>query len=588
MADSIQQSRDTKSAIAGLLLVLGFVLAIVAQSKNHRHTTDPVVSVVHSAQSLEGLPSAVRQMEAATEDLSVPTEVSTMLQTPSPGPTWHPIAETSQPIATSPAPKPDASTTPGAGASTKRPHIIMVVIDDMGYADLGFKGSGISTPTIDQLVASGTRLNNYYVLPACTHTRVALLSGKYPYRAGIYKVLEVPSKHGMNTKDKTLANVLRDRGYRTHAVGKWHLGHAWYDYLPTFRGFQSFFGCWLNKDHYTHNEIWNGDNVEAYDLHWETREKCGAGCASTMDYRGKYSTTIFTNRAVDIIKSIDPAPSKPPLFLYLGYQALHSPYQVPPEYLKLYKSKNWKENRKIYAAMLTAIDDGIAAMVKTLQNQGLWENTLMILTTDNGAPGSQGGSNTPLRGGKMQTYEGAIRADGMIVGPARKKLGILPGTNNRMFHVLDWMPTLTDLSDSVRNAVNVTAWSNLDGKSQVRSLRGGTANRREAFLGYDYYDNTNTGLAYRSKDLKLIRMRDGHYELYNLANDITESNNLLASSQAQVYTKRVNQMKRRIQLYENQFTTKTQTLGVCPGRIEYGTTPWNKPLLIPWCNAEVD
>ena len=590
-ASTGQQCWATKPAIAGSLLLVTFVLAIVAHSSNQ----DPTDRDLNGVRATQSLPS-VREMMAVTGNPSaqvrlVASKESTDV-TPSPrqGPTWHPIAETSQPVAITPAPKPDASsTTTNVASSSKRPHIVMVVIDDMGYADLGFKGSGIRTPTIDQLVAAGTRLTNYYVLPACTHTRVALMSGKYPYRAGIYKVLEVHSQNGMNIKDKTLANALEDRGYRTHAVGKWHLGHAWYDYLPTFRGFQSFFGCWLNKDHFTHNEIWNGDNVAAYDLHWETREKCGPGCARTVDYRGKYSTTIFTNRAVDIIKSIDPSPNKPPLFLYLGYQALHTPHQVPGEYVKLYKSKEgWNDRRKTYAGMLTAVDDGIAAIVKALQKQGLWDNTLMILTTDNGAEGG-GGSNAPLRGYKMQTYEGAIRADGMIVGPARKKLGILPGTNNRLFHAVDWMPTLTDLSDSVRNTTtNMTDWSNLDGTSQVRSLRGGKANRQEAFLGYDYRDNTNTGLAYRSQGLKLIRTPNGQYELYNLENDITESNNLLTTPQAQEYTERVKQMKRRIRWYQSQFTTRKPSLGVCPRQVAYGTTPWNKPLLIPWCNAEVD
>ena len=596
MAVAAQQSWATKPAIAGLLLLQACVLAIVAQS-NNRNQTDRVPSVVHATPSLESLPS-VRQMMAASGDPTVPEEVAAsneaaevmaMSQTLCP-PTWHPITETNQRISASP-PKADASstTTQNLVSSSKRPHIVMVVIDDMGYADLGFKGSGIRTPTIDRLVASGTRLTNYYVLPACTHTRIALMSGKYPYRAGIYKVLQARSQKGMNTKDATLANVLASRGYRAHAVGKWHLGHAWNDYLPTFRGFHSFFGCWLNKDHFNHTVTSKGDNVEAYDLHWETRDNCGRGCSRTVDYRGKYSTTIFTDRAVEIIKTIDPSPNEPPLFLYLGYQALHTPLQVPPKYRKLYKSKKgWKDKRKVYAGMLTAIDDGIAAIVKTLQEQGLWENTLMILTTDNGAPGGQGGSNTPLRGGKMQTFEGAIRADGMIVGPASKKLGILPGTNPRLFHAVDWMPTLTDLSDSVRNAPKVTDWANLDGISQVRSLRGGTANRLEAFLGYDYYDTTNTGLAFRSNELKLIRMKEGQYELYNLTNDISESKNLLTTSQAQAYATRVSHMKRRIQWYQSQFTAKAPSLGACPRRQAYGTTPWNKPLLIPWCNAELD
>ena len=581
------------SAIA-VSLFLALMLALVSLSSYHNPIPD-----VQAAHPIDGV-SSIRQVMESTSDLSSPTgptasnaPTDEMMHSPSTGPNWQPIAETSQPT-TTPTTMPttkegDKPTTQDAGSSSsKRPHIVMVVIDDMGYADLGFKGSGIRTPTIDQLVAAGTRLTNYYVLPACTHTRVALLSGKYPYRSGIYKVLEVGNPSGMNTKDKTLANDLTARGYLSHAVGKWHLGHAWYDYLPTFRGFRTFFGCWLNNDHFTHNEIMNRDDVEAYDLHLDTREKCGDGCATTRDYRGKYSTTIFTDRAVKLIQNKGKSPGKP-LFLYLAYQALHTPLQVPPEYLALYKSKpGWNDARKTYAAMLTAVDDGIAAVVKTLQEEGLWENTLMIITTDNGAPGGQGGSNTPLRGYKMQTYEGAVRADGMIVGPARKKLGIVGGVNPRQFHALDWMPTLTDLSDSTVDPSNLTDWSHLDGVSQVRSLRGGEANRREAFLGFDYHDETNTGLAYRSGNLKLIRLSDGSLELYDVTNDITESTNLWTPALAPMYKERVSQINRRIRWYKKQFTTKPPPLGQCPRVVSFGKTPWNKPLLIPWCNAELD
>ena len=552
---------------------------IVHDKARKPHDDGPSVRRLISNPSAIFTPGGAAAINEGTKETTTPS------QAPRLSPTLQPLDGTSQPT-------PKAGDSSGAQdvTSSKRPHIVMVVIDDMGYADLGFKGSGIRTPTIDRLVAAGTRLTNYYVLPACTHTRVAFLSGMYPYRAGIYKVLQVRSQNGMNTKDATLANVLAARGYKAHAVGKWHLGHAWSDYLPTFRGFQSFLGCWLNHDHFKHTALYNADNVDAYDLHWDTREKCGPGCTGTLDYRGKYSTTIFTNRAVNVIRSTDPSSGKPPLFLYLAYQAVHTPLQVPAQYLAQYESMpGWSNNRKIYAGMLTAVDDGIAAIVQALKEQGLWDNTLMIITTDNGAPGGQGGSNTPLRGGKMQTYEGAIRADGMIVGPARKKLGILPGTNPRLFHALDWMPTLTDLSDSVdKTSTNDADWSKMDGISQVRSLRGGKGNRREAFLGYDYHDNTNTGLAFRSGDMKLLRRQDGKYELYNLTNDIIESKNLWTAANVAVYQKRVTHLKRRIQWYETQFNTHAPSLGQCPRQFSYGTTPWNKPLMIPWCNAEVD
>ena len=466
----------------------------------------------------------------------------------------------------------------------RRPHIIMIVIDDMGFADPGFKGSGISTPTIDQLVKSGTLLTNYYVLPACTHTRIALMTGKYPYRSGMYRLVYGESQTGMNPYDSTLANVFRDRGYQAHAVGKWHLGHAWYDYLPTFRGFQSFLGCWLNQDHFNHS--FKG----AYDLRWDSREGCGSNCSQTPDARGKYSTYVYTDRAIDLIQSIDPSQDDP-LFLYLAYQALHTPLQVPSKYRAPYKGRSdWNDARKTYAGMLTAIDDGISAIVDALQRQGLWNNTLMILTTDNGAPGSgQGGSNAPLRGLKMDVFEGAIRADGMIVGPARKSLGIRSGKNNHLFHAVDWLPTLAELSegrsDNAGTATAAANWSTLDGISQVRSLRGGKSNRREAFLGYEYHDTSNRALAYRWGDLKLIRESSGQYLLYNVTGDVRERKDLWYKAR---YKSAVLRMRRRIQAYERTFNATAPSLGRCARRATFGTTPWDQPLMIPWCNPELD
>lgn len=129
-----------------------------------------------------------------------------------------------------------------AGKKIYRPHILFVVMDDIGSADLGYHGSGIQTPVADGLAKSGLRLTSFYTLPTCTTTRAALQTGRYPYRMGLYAVIRTRSTIAMPTNEETIPQVLKTVGYQTHAVGKWHLGHAKWEQTPTFRGYQSFFG----------------------------------------------------------------------------------------------------------------------------------------------------------------------------------------------------------------------------------------------------------------------------------------------------------------------------------------------------------
>jgi hypothetical protein len=136
----------------------------------------------------------------------------------------------------------------------KLPHIIMIVMDDLGKADLGIRGSGILTPNSDRLAKKGLQFQNYYVLPTCTTTRTAIMTGRYPYRMGQYEVIRARSARGMPLDEETLPEVLKKAGYQRHAVGKWHLGHSSFDYTPTFRGFESFYGFYAagRQDYYKH------------------------------------------------------------------------------------------------------------------------------------------------------------------------------------------------------------------------------------------------------------------------------------------------------------------------------------------------
>ena len=407
-------------------------------------------------------------------------------------------------------------------SAPSRPHIIMIVMDDLGSRDLGMHGSEILTPTCDELAQEGIYLDNYYVLPSCSPTRAALLSGRYPLHTGIHTWIEAESTAHLPLDEETVAQVLQRANYTTHAVGKWHVGHSSWNQTPTFRGFESFFGYYMgSEDYFAHNLPWrlNSTFKSLYDLRLDFREFCGANCSQFIDDRGKYSTNIFTRRAIDVINRHAQSKEEKPLFLYLAYQAVHSPDEVPHMYRDAYLDKNWTNKRTIYAGMLTAADEGIANVTQALKDSGLWNNTLIIFTTDNGGPtqvcGVQGSSNFPRRGGKCTVWEGGTTGDGFISGPALSTVAGMVG-NRRMediFHVVDWLPTLAELVGVQPNG------KVLDGVSQLSGLRGFNLPpaRREVFVGYAQANSLWFGPAIRRNRWKLIQgASGGPYDQSNL------------------------------------------------------------------------
>jgi len=326
-----------------------------------------------------------------------------------------------------------------------RPHVLFVVMDDLGAGDLGARGSGIMTPYLDQLSRAGVRLRNYYTHPVCSPSRIAMLTGRYPYRSGIFAAIRSKTTKGMATDDETLPQLLQQQaGYRTHGVGKWHVGLAKWSQLPTARGFHSYFGTVANADHYSHaaNDKHDGidDNSKVYTMFKATAAApyslsssataagaCsgndykkknnksgnknevdtgsgGGGCGSVtadsshnsnfemVDRRGEYSTHVFAAEATKLVrkyKNNQPtklAQMQHPLFLYLAFSAVHTPLQAPAKYVNLYKHKsNWGYQRKVYAGMLTAADEAVGNVTAALKQAGMYEDTLIVFTTDNGA-----------------------------------------------------------------------------------------------------------------------------------------------------------------------------------------------------------
>lgn len=221
-----------------------------------------------------------------------------------------------------------------SGSSRRPRHVVLVVADDLGYADLGYTGSNISTPHIDALARQGVKLANFYVQRACSPSRAALMTGRYNIRYGFQSgVLTNRNNFSLPLSETILPQfVHRAVRARCHIVGKWHLGYHRWEHTPTFRGFDSFVGYYSgDEDYYRHTGDCGG-----FDLHEELRHNCGINCSRHMwEAQGVYSTHLFTSRAVAIISAHDPQ-TDGSLFLYLPYQAVHVPDQVPSSYMEPY------------------------------------------------------------------------------------------------------------------------------------------------------------------------------------------------------------------------------------------------------------
>jgi len=349
-------------------------------------------------------------------------------------------------------------------AGAPRPHILYIMADDLGFADVGFHGSDIRTPNLDKLAAGGARLGQFYTQPMCTPTRAALMTGRYPLRYGLQTgVIPSGGSYGLATDEFLLPQALRDAGYRTALVGKWHLGHADQKYWPRQRGFDSFYGPLVGEiDHFKH---------EAHGV--------------TDWYRGNekleeegYDTELFGAEAVRLIAGQDP---KQPLFLYLAFTAPHTPFQAPQRYLDLYAHIE-DPSRRAYAAMITAMDDQIGEVVKALETQGMRENTLIVFHSDNGGTrskmfagesavsGELPASNAPFREGKGTLYEGGTRVVGLANWPGHVPAGEL----NEPLHVVDMLPTLARLAGA-----DLFASKALDGQDVWPTLASGSTGRSE-------------------------------------------------------------------------------------------------------------
>ncbi|MEQ2240150.1 hypothetical protein ILYODFUR_011885 [Ilyodon furcidens] len=324
---------------------------------------------------------------------------------------------------------------------SRSPHLIFIMVDDQGYGDIGYHGSDIQTPALDQLAAEGVKLENYYVQPICSPSRSQLMTGCYQIHTGLQHSIIRPRQPLCLPPDiPTLPERLAEAGYATHMVGKWHLGFSRPNCLPTQRGFQSFLGTLTGSgDHFSYQSC-DGAEACGFDLH--------DGNRPAWEMRGNYSTLLYIERAKKILQSHN---SHTPLFLYLSLQAAHAPLQAPDIFLHHYNEQSNRQRRH-YAAMLSCLDEGVAQLVEELKTSGLYQNSVLIYSSDNGGQPLSGGSNWPLRGGKGTYWEGGIRAVGFVHSPLLKRKGIV---SKALIHVSDWYPTLLGIAGSLQSHHNL-------------------------------------------------------------------------------------------------------------------------------------
>ena len=382
----------------------------------------------------------------------------------------------------------------------KQPNIIVIISDDMGYADIGCHGcKDIKTPNIDSIAQNGIRFTNGYVsCPVCSPTRAGLATGRYQQRFGHeYNTGPPPGglrEHvGLPLTEITIADVLKSAGYVTGAVGKWHLGLS-PRFHPFKRGYDEFFG-FLHGNHSfidsglgTFNPILRG--MEPVD------EK-------------EYLTDAFSREAVAFIERHHDEP----FFLYLAYNAVHTPMQAPQRYRNSFKHIT-NPKRRVYAGMLTAMDEGIGKVLGKVREVGIEEDTLLIFVNDNGGPtGANGSDNGPLRGTKGTMYEGGIRVPFIVQWPRRLKRGL---TYDHPVISLDILPTAAAVAklprDHKMNGVNLIPY--LTGKRK-------TAPHDTLFwrMGQNH--------AVRKGNWKLVKM-GGKTALFDLTSDIGETRDLTA------------------------------------------------------------
>jgi len=381
-----------------------------------------------------------------------------------------------------------------------QPNVVVLLADDLGWADVGFHDSEIQTPNIDRLSREGTRLERFHSCPVCSPTRASLMTARSPIRYGVmYTVIRPWASYGVPVEEHFMPQSFQAAGYQTAITGKWHLGHSQVKYLPNSRGFDHAYGHVNGAiDYYTHER--DGG------LDWNRNGK-------SLREEG-YSTDLIGAEGVRVIKGRD---RSKPLFLYMPFNAPHAPLEAPKVLLDKYANLRDKDpKRRSYAAMVDALDTAIGRVLATLDEEGMRENTLVLFFSDNGGPINFGARNAPLRNGKGTTFEGGTRVPAIVRWPGHVKAG---ARLNQRMSALDVFPTLADaVGVKLRNTLP------LDGKNMWPAITSGRIEPREdLLLAVD--SGQKTYYCVHHDEWKLVREGSKDY-LFRPAEDPGEANDL--------------------------------------------------------------
>jgi arylsulfatase A-like enzyme len=413
----------------------------------------------------------------------------------------------------------------------RRPNIILILADDLGYGDLGCYGqTRIKTPNIDQLAASGLRFTQFYAgSTVCAPSRYSLMTGLHTGHA----LIRGNAKQALRDEDVTLAEVLKEGGYHPGLIGKWGLGNENTSGVPQRQGFAEFLG-YLDQTHahdYYTDWLWRYDFRTPYEGPMRFPEN-GAG------RKGTYTHDLFTRAALNFIKINKPDHHNRyrPFFLFLAYTIPHANneegrasgngMQVPTD--APYSGEPWPQPEKNKAAMITRLDGDVGRIMSLLKEQKIDENTIVIFTSDNG-PHREGGvdpkyleSSGRLRGIKRDLYEGGIRVPLIVNWPKRVKPGRVSEHVGAFWDVL---PTFADIA-------GVKQPKGIDGISFLPVLRGEAQTNRHEFLYWEFHERGFKQAA-RMDDWKAVRLKpNGPLELYDLKQDLSEKENVAEKNPA--------------------------------------------------------
>jgi arylsulfatase B len=420
------------------------------------------------------------------------------------------------------------------GQPGRRPNVILIVADDLGWNAVGYHGGFVKTPNIDRIARSGVELDRFYVSPMCSPTRAGLLTGRYPMRYGMGRSVVRPwAKHGLPPEERTLPEALGQAGYAHRgAFGKWHLGHLAPQWHPLSQGFTEFRGCYNGAaDYYTRNR----DGQTDWHANWDDVEEKG------------YTTDLIADAAAGFVSK---RAKDGPFFCYVAFTAPHEPFAAPQEYVARYANldddpKDGKPSEKqLLAAMTAAMDDGIGRILKSVEDAGIARDTLVVFMSDNGGIGAIPQNNAPLRAAKLTVYEGGVRVPAAAWWP-----GTIEGGRKIETPLIN-----VDLMPTILRACGATAADNaapLDGQDVFDVLTGKPAD--ENLKSRDLYFFTGQAglqseqLAVTTGDgWKLvivgpdIRRGDGaptpehRVQLFHLAEDPLEKTDLAAKEPARV------------------------------------------------------